>query len=115
MVISSTSLGRSGMHDWLLQRVSALILGIYSVFIIGFFLQNPSVDYPTWKALFANTTFKIFTILALLSIVLHAWIGLWTVSTDYIKHTATRLSVQLVVIFTCLSLFVWGIMAIWGN
>jgi len=38
---------------------------------------------------------KIFTILTLISILVHAWIGLWQVLTDYVKSIALRLSLQL--------------------
>ena len=34
MVTTVTSFGRSGLSDWLVQRVSAIILGAYSIFIV---------------------------------------------------------------------------------
>lgn len=36
MVASVTSLGRSGVYDWLVQRVSAIVLAVYFVFLLGF-------------------------------------------------------------------------------
>lgn len=34
MVTTVTSYGRSGLSDWLVQRVSAVILAVYSIFMV---------------------------------------------------------------------------------
>ena len=44
MVTSITSFGRSGLYDWMIQRVTAVILLAYAVFMIGYFLFN-DVNY----------------------------------------------------------------------
>ena len=64
----------------------------------------------------------MFSVLALLSLVVHAWIGMWTVSTDYLtvrllgpKATGLRLVFQggyALVLFVYL---VWGVQILWGN
>ena len=119
MVTSVTSLGRSGLSDWLMQRVSAVILlayfGYLSAVLIG------GVDYQGWKELFAQTWMRIFSLLALLSIVVHAWVGLWCVLTDYIterlmggKATALRLTAQAVCGLMMFVYLVWGIQILWS-
>ena len=45
MVTQITSFGRSGLYDWMMQRVSALVLSFYTVFIIGYLLLNPDLTY----------------------------------------------------------------------
>ena len=82
MVTAVTSFGRSGLSDWLLQRVSGVILLAYFVFI-GAVLAG-GVDYPSWQATFEQTWVKIFSLLAILSLAAHAWIGMWTIGTDYL-------------------------------
>jgi succinate dehydrogenase / fumarate reductase membrane anchor subunit len=78
MVNSVTNLGRSGVFDWMVQRVTAYVLALYTIFLIGFTLTT-DVDYQTWSGLFSQTWFRIFTLLVLVSIGAHAWVGLWTV------------------------------------
>jgi len=82
MVTSITSFGRSGLYDWMMQRVTAVVLLAYTIFMIGYLLMNPELDYNQWKELFSGTVMRIFTLLAVLSMVAHAWIGMWSVSTD---------------------------------
>ncbi|MFE8069656.1 succinate dehydrogenase, hydrophobic membrane anchor protein [Marinobacteraceae bacterium S3BR75-40.1] len=114
MVSNVTSLGRSGVYDWMIQRMSALVLAVYTVFLVGFFLANPNLDYATWNALFNATWMRIFSLLALVSIGAHAWIGLWTVVTDYIKPTAIRFTVQVLCGAVMFVYFVWGVQILWG-
>ena len=45
MVTTITSYGRSGLADWLVQRVSAVILAVYSIFMVVYLLLNPQVDH----------------------------------------------------------------------
>jgi succinate dehydrogenase / fumarate reductase membrane anchor subunit len=113
MVTSITSFGRSGLYDWMIQRVTAVILLAYAVFMIGYFLFN-DVNYEQWKALFECTSMRIFTLLTLLSLVAHAWIGLWSVTTDYIKPTGVRFVVQSACGLLAFIYVVWGIQILWG-
>lgn len=122
MVTAVTNFGRSGLSDWLVQRVSAVVLLAYTLFIAGFVFFGPALDYATWTALFAATWMRIFSLAALLSIAAHAWIGLWSVSTDYFterlmgpKGNVIRLVFQAVVAIVLFSYVVWGIQILWGN
>lgn len=72
MVTSITSFGRSGLYDWMIQRVTAVVLLAYTIFMIGYLLLNPGLDYAQWSSLFECTSMRIFTLLALLSMAAHA-------------------------------------------
>ncbi|GGX91730.1 succinate dehydrogenase hydrophobic membrane anchor subunit [Litchfieldella qijiaojingensis] len=114
MVTNITNFGRSGLSDWLIQRISAIILALYTLFIVVYLLLNPGLDYATWSGLFAQTWMRIFSLLAFVSMAAHAWIGLWTVTTDYLKHTGIRLAVQTTIILAIFVFLVWGIQVLWG-
>ncbi|WP_111496380.1 MULTISPECIES: succinate dehydrogenase, hydrophobic membrane anchor protein [Marinobacter] len=113
MVNSVTNLGRSGVYDWLIQRVTAYVLALYTLFLLGFVLFT-NVDYASWAGLFNQTWFRIFSLLALLSIGAHAWVGLWTVTTDYIKATAPRFLAQAFCGVVMFVYVVWGVQILWG-
>ncbi len=114
MVTNITNFGRSGLSDWLIQRVSAIILALYTIFMVGYLLFHPELDYPTWSGLFAQAWMRIFSLLAFLSLAAHAWIGLWTVITDYVKPTGIRFAVQIVVMLAIFVFLVWGVQVLWG-
>lgn len=89
MVTSITSFGRSGLSDWLVQRVTAVILLAYTIFITWQLVCG--TDYQQWSALFDQTWVRVFSLSALLSTVAHAWVGLWAVSTDYLVEHVLRI------------------------
>jgi len=90
MVNSVATVGRSGVHDFILIRTSAVILALYSLFMASFFITTPEVTFDVWRSLFASMPVKIFTFLALLSLLIHVWIGLWQVLSDYVKSPFLR-------------------------
>lgn len=114
MIKAATSLGKTGLQDWLLQRISAVILGLYFCLILGVMLRENPLDYASWHALFAARWMRFFSLAALLSLVLHAWIGLWTISTDYIKAIPLRLCFQCIVLLALFAQCGWGICILWG-
>ena len=121
MVTAVTNLGRSGLSDWLVQRVSAVVLLSYTLCIGAFIVQNPSVSYEEWHALFQGTAMRVFSMLALVSLVIHAWIGLWVVFTDYLTPrmmgaagNVLRLTAQALTAIIVFAYLIWGIQIFWG-
>ncbi len=122
MVINATSLGRSGLFDWLIQRASALVLLAYTAWILGGLLFFQTPDYASWRAQFDAPAMQIFSLIALLSLCAHAWIGIWTVTTDYLNEahlgragTAIRLLTQGACALVTLIYLLWGIRIFWGG
>lgn len=114
MVKSITNFSRNGLSDWLLQRVSAILMLVYLAFIMIYWSTHPGLQFAEWKALFASPVMKIASLLVLLSLLAHAWIGLWIVFTDYVKCVAIRLTLQILVILLLFGYLIWGIMILWS-
>lgn len=104
---------RSGLMDWLAQRCTAVVIGVYAVFMLAYLIGHAPVTYQAWQGLFASIWMQISTVLVLLAILWHAWIGLWTVFTDYIKNAAVRLLIEVLVILLLLGYLVWVIEILW--
>jgi succinate dehydrogenase / fumarate reductase, membrane anchor subunit len=115
MVANVTSLTGNGLKDWLIQRVTAVYFAAYTFFILGFLFLHPGLTYEQWHVLFSYPLVQIASAIALLAMTLHAWVGIWTVTTDYMKCTVIRLSVQMMVFLWLLSQLVWGFMILWGR
>ena len=102
-----------------MQRVTAVILLAYFL-VVGFTLLG-GVDYASWKELYSHTWMRVFSLLALLSLAIHAWVGLWAVVTDYLTErlmgttgNVLRLLVQVVCAIIMFTYVVWGIQILWG-
>ena len=119
MVTAVTSMGRSGLYDWLMQRISAVVLLAYFVFVACVLLGG--VDYASWTALYSQTWMRIFSLMTLLSLGVHAWVGIWGVLTDYFTErlmgstgTILRFVLQMLCGLTMFTYLVWGIQILWG-
>lgn len=121
MITNVTSFGRSGLSDWLLQRTTAIIMAAYVVFVSFYLLTNPDLQYDQWLALNSHICMKVLNVLTVLSIAIHAWIGLWAVLTDYVtvrllgpKATPLRIIFQLGTILVTLVYVIWALDIVWG-
>ncbi|BAJ02709.1 succinate dehydrogenase, hydrophobic membrane anchor protein [Shewanella violacea] len=114
MVTNAASLGRSGVHDFILIRASAIILALYTIFVVGFIALSSPLTYDAWHGLFSALPMKVFTLLALVAILIHAWIGVWQVLTDYVKPLMLRGLLQFVVVVAAFSYLAAGILIVWG-
>jgi succinate dehydrogenase / fumarate reductase membrane anchor subunit len=121
MVTNVTSLTRSGLSDFIVQRVTAVVLTLYTLCVVGFFLVNPDMTHTKLVGYFSSTPMLLFSTLMVLSTAAHAWIGMWTVGTDYIrdhyfgKHsTAFRMVYEggcLLILFVYV---VWALQLFWS-
>lgn len=114
MLTQITSLTRNGLRDWYLQRISAVILACYGLFIMGYIIGHHPIAFNTWYALFHHTLSKIFTILALFALIIHSWTGMWTVFTDYIPNKHLRLLLITFMMLGFIACFIWTIEILWG-
>ena len=122
MVTQVTSFSRNGLSDWIVQRVTAIILALYTVVMVGYVAFNGDMSYEQWRGLFDTTWMQVFTLLAVLSICDHAWIGMWTIGTDYIREhyfgggaDGIRLFYQIFCIVTLVIFLIWCVKILWGN
>ncbi len=121
MVTNVTNFSRSGLYDWMAQRVSAVVLAAYFIFLLGFVLFHPGLTYADWYGLFSHNWMRIFSLLALVAVSVHAWVGMWTISTDYLTPmalgkaaTVVRFLFQAVCGIAMFTFFVWGVQILWG-
>lgn len=115
MVRHVLSFGRNGVHDFLLVRMTAIIMLLYILYIIGFILFWSEVNYQIWKDFFSGTFTRTFTMLVLMSVLIHGWIGMWQVLTDYVKPTIIRGLLQFGSIVLLLGYFFSGLFILWGG
>lgn len=114
MLSNASALGRNGVHDWLLVRASAIIMTLYVLYILGFVVMSDTLTYEIWRGFFASSVTKVFTLLTLFSILMHGWIGMWQVLTDYVKHLATRLLLQMAIVVALFVYAIYGTVVVWS-
>lgn len=101
------SLQAQGMRAWLLQRLTAVYIAVYSLSLIVWIVSNLPVNYNSWNTLFSNLFMVITTVIFYVSLFIHAWVGMRDILIDYAKPSSVRF-----VLLTALALFLL-VMTVW--
>jgi succinate dehydrogenase / fumarate reductase membrane anchor subunit len=103
-----------GLRDWLAQRVTALVMAIYTVVLLVSFLTARNFSYEGWAGLFARQWFKLFTLVTLLMLFYHAWVGMRDIWMDYVKPVGIRLILQVATILWLVVCAAWAVQILWS-
>lgn len=102
-----------GLKDWLIQRVTAVVMAFYTLFLIGFFLTQP-LSFESWQGLFHSQPVRLFSLLFMFSVFIHAWVGMRDIFMDYVHPTAIRLGLHVAVILALVAYAAWAAQILWS-
>ncbi len=103
-----------GVKDWLAQRVTAIVMAVYTIVLLVSFLTAQDFSYEGWAGLFAKQWFKLFSLVTFLGLFYHAWVGIRDIWMDYVKSAGLRLLLQLLTIFFLLACAAWTVQILWS-
>jgi succinate dehydrogenase / fumarate reductase membrane anchor subunit len=103
-----------GLRDWLIQRITAVLMVLYVLAIAGYLLMQPYLGYDVWTALFSSLVVRTFTLLFLFALFYHAWVGMRDIVMDYVKPAWIRMTVHVLVILALLLYAIWSVEILWG-
>ena len=103
-----------GMRDWLAQRVTALVMIIFTVILLASFLSGQNFTYEGWAGLFARQWFKLFTMVTFFGLFYHVWVGIRDIWMDYVKPVGIRLTLQIATVLWLLACAAWTVQILWS-
>ena len=103
-----------GLGDWLAQRVTAVLMTLYTLLALGIVLWHGGLDHASWRALFASQWFRIATFLFMVALAYHAWVGMRNITMDYVKPLAIRIPLQAAIVAALVGYIGWTIGVLWG-
>jgi succinate dehydrogenase / fumarate reductase membrane anchor subunit len=72
------------------------------------------LGYDQWAGLFAPAWMKVLTLIAILALVYHAWIGMRDVWMDYVRPTGIRLGLYFLTILWLVFCAIWAAQILWS-
>lgn len=106
-----------GFRDWLIQRVTAVVMAFYTVYFSIRVLSMPANDNDSWRALFtqgfAGGFMKFATFLFLLCLFYHAWIGVRDIWMDYVKPISVRITLHTITLLLLVGYAGWAAQILW--
>ncbi len=103
-----------GLRDWLAQRITAIVMVLYTLLFVALLLAAPTLDFAGWRQIFASEPVKLATLLFLLSLFLHAWVGMRNIFMDYVASGGARLALYTIVIALLIVYAGWSFAILWG-
>jgi succinate dehydrogenase / fumarate reductase membrane anchor subunit len=102
-----------GLRDWLAQRVTAVIMAVYTIIVLAVLLGGVPITYAVWKDLFAQGWMRVATLLFMASLAWHAWVGVRDILMDYVKPAGVRLALEVAVLLTIACYLGWTVQILW--
>ncbi len=103
-----------GLRDWLAQRLTAILMAVYTFVLLGSFLTGQNFTYEGWAGVFAQQWFKLFSLVTFVGLYYHAWVGMRDIWMDYVKPVGIRLLLQALTIFWLLACTAYTVQILWS-
>ena len=103
-----------GLRSWLAQRVTAVVMAAYTFVFVAALVRMPVFDFDHWKALWASPTMRYATVLFIVSMLYHAWVGVRNIFMDYVKPSGLRLVLHALAIVALVWYAAWSAQILWG-
>ena len=102
-----------GMRDWLSQRITAVLMALFTIVLLAQVLFGPPLGYERWAGIFSTQWMKVLSFVVFVALGWHAWVGMRDIWMDYVKPAAIRLVMQVFTIVWLVGCMGWAIQVLW--
>jgi succinate dehydrogenase / fumarate reductase, membrane anchor subunit len=102
-----------GMRDWLSQRITAVLMALFTLVLLVQLLLPGPLGYERWASIFAAQWMKLLTLTVIIALGWHAWVGVRDIWMDYVKPVGLRLALQVGTIVWLVGCTGWAIQVLW--
>ena len=97
----------TGLKAWWVQRVSAVYMLLFVLFVLYSFALQPLHEFSRWHAWVARPGTSVAFLVFFAALLGHMWVGLRDVLLDYAKPAGLRRGLLAAVALGLLGLCVW--------
>jgi len=102
-----------GMRDWLSQRITAVLMALFTIVLLAQLLMPGKLGYDRWAGIFSAQWMKVLTFVVIVSLAWHAWVGMRDIWMDYIKPVGLRLALEVGTIVWLVGCAGWAVQVLW--
>ncbi len=103
-----------GLRDWLVQRLSAMVM-LASTVVAGLRIATAESGYEGWAGVFEPAWMRVALFVFLLSVLYHAWIGVRDIYMDYIQPVSIRLTLHTLTVLALVAYAGWVFELVWSH
>ena len=97
----------TGLRAWLVQRISAVYMLLFILFLLLHLLVDPPHDYLAWRDWIRSPGVSIAAFVFFAALLMHAWVGVRDVLMDYVHPLALRVSALALLGFSLTAIAAW--------
>ena len=105
----------TGLRAWILQRVTAIYLGLFLVYLLFHFLLKPPGSFEAWQHWMRSPAVSVSWGLFFAALLLHAWVGIRDVILDYVSSTGLRMTALVAVGVFLAAQGIWAFAVLFGT
>jgi succinate dehydrogenase / fumarate reductase membrane anchor subunit len=102
-----------GLRDWLAQRVTAVLMALFTLVLLAQVLMPGELGYDRWAGIFSQQWMKVLTFVLILALLYHVWIGMRDIWMDYVPKLGVRLSLHVFTLVWLLGCAGWATQVLW--
>ncbi|MBK7613960.1 MAG: succinate dehydrogenase, hydrophobic membrane anchor protein [Burkholderiales bacterium] len=103
-----------GFRDWLVQRVTAVLMSLFTfILLANVLLSKGEMGYDKWAGIFSAQWMKFITFALIVALIWHVWIGVRDIWMDYVKPVGVRLALHVLSLIWLLGCGGWAVQVLW--
>ena len=102
-----------GFSDWLAQRVTAVLMGLFTLVLTAQLLFGGKLGYVRWSGIFSAQWMKVLSFIVIVAMLYHTWVGMRDVWMDYVKPVGIKLALQVFTLAWLVGCAGWAVQVLW--
>jgi succinate dehydrogenase / fumarate reductase membrane anchor subunit len=102
-----------GLRDWMAQRITAVLMAVFTIALLAQVLMPGELGYDRWAAIFSQQWMKLLTLVTIISLAYHAWVGMRDIWMDYVKPVGVRMTLHVLTLVWLVGCAGWAIQVLW--
>ena len=103
-----------GLRDWLAQRVTAVLMALFTIVLLAqILLTKKPLGYELWAGIFSQQWMKFVTFATIIALAYHAGVGVRDIWMDYVKPVGLRLALHVFTLVWLVGCAGWAIQVLW--
>jgi len=101
-----------GLIDWLAQRITALVMIVFTITVAIALLQGAGASFESWRAFMGSGLMRFVTFLFVVSLCWHAWVGVRDIWMDYVQPAGIKLALHVLTLLALIGYAGWAVQLI---
>jgi len=102
-----------GLIDWLAQRVTGVVMVIFTLVVAIGLRQGAGASYASWHEFMSGGLMRFVTFLFIVSLCWHVWVGVRDIWMDYIQPAGIKLALHVLTLLALIGCAGWAVQIIW--